>query len=292
MGKQRNTLGKLLSKSSATCALPCILSEKALTGARRKGSLLFNASLVTLSRLPKVLTKTIAKCSENGHPEPSGFTEPAGRAWILWKDSLGTLGSRILIVSPVRCSLLIVERCNKSGRYLASKRSCAISASQPPRRKWELVWSGSQKPRNPEFPSMTEMLGRVEEDPQSRTLAFFRVLTRTPSVGECTRSMHSTDLRIFNSGGETQVQVAALSMPTSQIWKRYPNSARICGRTQEHPGNFQSASRDTMIRLKLSTNSSCTYMLQFLTREGTPVVPSRAKRPSQSTKDTKTVNKP
>ena len=91
VGKQRNTLGKLLSKSSATCALPYILSEKALIGARRKGSLLFRASLVTLSRLPKVLTKMIAKCSENGHPEPSGFTEPVGRAWILW-NSLGTLG--------------------------------------------------------------------------------------------------------------------------------------------------------------------------------------------------------
>ena len=47
------------------------------------------------------------------------------------------------------------------------------------------------KTQDPEFPSMTEMLGRVEEDPQSRTLAFFRVLTRTPSVGECTRSMHT-----------------------------------------------------------------------------------------------------
>ena len=130
--------------------------------------------------------KTIAAFSENGHPEPSGFTEPVGRAWILWKDSLGTLGSRIVSVSPVRCSLLIVGK-----RYLASKRSCAISASQPPRRKCRACLGWKPKPKTPEFPSITEMLGRVGEDPQSRTLAFFKLLRRTPSVGERTRSMHT-----------------------------------------------------------------------------------------------------
>ena len=146
-----------------------------------KEGLLFRASLVTLSRLPKVLTKMIAKCSENGHPEPSGCTEPVGRAWILW-NSLGTLGLRILIVSPVRCSLLIVEWCNKSGRYLASKRSCAISASQPPRRKWELVCSRSQKPRTLNSHQRPKCSGELGKDPPSTTLAFFRILTRTPSV--------------------------------------------------------------------------------------------------------------
>ena len=190
VGKQRNTLGKLLSRSSATCALPCILSEGlGWSETERKLNLpRLSCDIVTIAQS---IGKTIAQCFGNGHPEPLGFTEPVGRAWILWKDSRGTLGSRILIVSPVRCSLLIVERCHKSGRYSANKRSCAISASQPARRKWELVWSGSQKPRTPEFPSIIEMLGRVEEDPQPRTLAFFRVLTRTPSVGECTRFMHT-----------------------------------------------------------------------------------------------------
>ena len=98
------------------------------------------------------IDKMIAKCSENGHPEPSGFTEPVGRAWILWKDGLGTLGSRILIVSPVRCSLLIVEKCNKSGRYLASKevlRNICIATSAT---KMEACLEWKPKTQDPSIP--------------------------------------------------------------------------------------------------------------------------------------------
>ena len=161
---------------------------------------------------------------------------------------------------------------------MASKRSCAISASQPPRRKWDLVWSGSQTPRTPEFTSIIEMLGRVEEDPQSRPLAFFRVLTRTPSVGECTRFMH-TQTWEFST---VVVRRRYRSLLCRCLHRRFGSDVRTLLESVEGHKSIQvifNLHRETLNRVKLSTNSSCTYMLQFLRRDGSPVFPSRAKTP-------------